>query len=290
MTRTSFTVGLLTLSLISGSVWANQQDCDQKRNAVGNWVNKIKDQENRVKDLDNQIESVAKQQNADQKVVADLKKQKADKLKEIEGMQIQLEKLKSEENAACNPGTKCEGHKTKLGDLKTEITKLKEDVSKLKDQIQVKKVQVETLNTKLTANKSESVKLGCDNLEKGKSPDSTIEQCRKLYRDGMADKEGIPKHQQEVDVLKQDAGNQKNKATGVIAKVDQLKNQIVTDCAGDQVVKESDDLSKTDTGADGAVKNATDVKTKLTEVQKIRMVFPVVKNQKPTPSTTTTAQ
>lgn len=288
MTRTSFTAGLLTLSLISGSAWADQQECDQKRNAAGDWVNKIKDQENRIKDLDNQIESVKKQPNADQKVVADLTKQKADKLKEIEGMQIQLQKLRSEESAACNPGTKCDGHKKKLDDLKAEITTLKNDVSKLKDQIREKKVQVDTLDTKLNGNKSEAVKLGCDNLVKGKSLDATIEQCRKLYRDGITDKKGIQKHQQEIGVLKRDAGIQKGKAAGVITKVNQLKTQIVTDCAGDPIVKESDDLSKTDIGADGAVKDITDIKTKLTEVQKIRLVRPVVKNTKPTQSTTTT--
>ncbi|MBN2716926.1 MAG: hypothetical protein JXX14_13825 [Deltaproteobacteria bacterium] len=281
MTRTSFTVGLFTLFLISGTVWANQQECDQKKNAAGDFENKIKDQGNKVKDLDNQIESVAKQPNADQKAVADLKQKKADKLKEIKEMEKQLRQMRKEEKNACNAASKCDGHKNRLGELRGEVEKIEAEVSKLKGQVKGKQAQVEALENKLKANKSNSEKLGCDRLVKDESPESTIEQCNKLFQDGMADKKEIRQHNREIGGLKGDAGRQKGNASGAINKVKQLNKQIATDCASDPVVKESDELIKKDMGVDDAIKDIEAVKAKLKEVQKIKLIKPVVGKSKP---------
>ena len=284
MTRTSFIVGLLTISLISGSVWANtaEQECDQKKNAAGDLENKIKDQENRIKDFDNQIESVRKQPNADQKRIAELNAQKGEKQKEINDLKGQLKELRKAEAQACGAVGKCDNHKKKLDALKGELGAVEGEVAKLNGEIKGAISQVDALEKKITGYRDTSEKLACPKLVKGVSPDATIDQCRKIFFDWVSDKKDIRQKNDEIGKLKRDVAMQGRKARGIQGKIAFLKKGIDKDCSGDAVVKECDDLAKKDVGADSAEKEIDEAKSKLKNIQKIRLTKPRIK-EKPEP-------
>ena len=268
MTRTSFIIGLLAVSLLSGNVWANaQQTCDQKKQAVKDLENKWKDNENKIKDIDNKVEAL-------QKELKTLAAEKAQKKSEGDKIKREIAGAKREEAQACANVAKCEDYKKKLDEYKKEFDETRAEIAKLHGTIKTKLAAVAVLEKKVDGYEASYEKLGCDSLVAGETDQSTIDQCNKIFSDWNADQKSINDLNAEVGKLSGESKKLSAKAKGIRGRIAKLRVLIKKDCQGTPMIKESEDLEKQDDGADAVDKDIESMKTKLKKIKKVRIIQP----------------
>ena len=271
MNRTSFIIGLLTVTLVSGSVWANaQQQCDAKKNEVGDLENKIKDQENKLKDIDNKIDAANKQIEA-------LKKDKAAKRREIATMKTDLEGKKGEEAKACADVKKCDKFKAELAESKKEFEGIRAEVGKVAGEIKAKTAQVTVLEKKMKGYEADYAKKGCDSLVAGETEQAVIDACNKIFSDWNADKKTTDTLNGDLGKLKGKLARSRGKAHGLVRKIAALKMNLKKFCGDDAVYKEAEALEKNDVGVDAADKDIESAKERLSTIKKVRIIRPRVR-------------